>query len=420
MFGEPLSSNASDLLEVVLAIYAADRDSLRDFSGERTGHRRFNLRIGLKSPRLWQSSTVQDALLQLVNWVSGDDWAFEFVDIASQKKASLEPCLFNLPLERPLSVSLFSGGLDSLAGLADQMQRDEAGGRVLVSIHTNNRLAAQQRLQVKRLRQSLDAKSLGSGSKIWHASIRAGKRKHEGQREEKSQRLRALLFLAVGAIAAVMAKTGELWVYENGVGALNLPLDATQLGVDNYRGVHPRSLMLFERLTDCVFPSGIRAINPFLFKTKAEMCEALPSSGFADVVKDTVSCDSFPLRISGVAPQCGYCTSCVLRRQSLSASGLGGLDDPSSYRYDVLGDRIDSKQRKHGLEVMQWQAFRIAAGLSSSNPWRELCAEFPELARTSVEIANRHSWEHGFVASQLIGLYRRYSGEWQRHSSLTC
>lgn len=414
MFGEQLPVGASDLLDVVLAIYAADRNSVRDFADEQTGHRQISLRIGLKNPQLWQSLEVVNALQQLVEWVSDDEWDFVFGEAPSQRIEVLEPCLFALPVNSPARVSLFSGGLDSLAGLASQLQGDQASTRVLVSIHTNNRLAAQQRLQIRRLRQSLDKQSLGWGSKIWHASIRIGMRRHANEKEEKSQRLRALVFLAVGVIATKLAKSDELCVYENGVGALNLPLDSTQLGVDNYKGVHPRSLMLFERLAERVFCSGIRVSNPFLFMTKAEMCSVLPSSGFADVVNDTVSCDSYPIRIGGEPPQCGLCTSCILRRQALSAGGLGALDDPNLYRYDVSDDRIGFKQKKRGLEVMQWQVHQIAARLASGNPWRELCAAFPELARTSVEIAEHHRWDRGKVASQLIGLYQRYVSEWRR------
>ena len=121
--------------------------------------------------------------------------------------------------------------------------------------------------------------------------------KPEGNREEKSQRTRALVYLTLGVATALQAGTDTLWVYENGVGALNLPLDATQLGVDNYRGVHPRSLMMVEDLFAMVLARPVQIKNPFLFHTKAEMCRALLSTTLVDSIRDTVSCDSFPLRI---------------------------------------------------------------------------------------------------------------------------
>ncbi len=96
---------------------------------------------------------------------------------------------------------------------------------------------------------------LGTPPEICHVAVPFGLCKPEGSREEKSQRTRALVYLTLGVATALQAGTDTLWVYENGVGALNLPLDATQLGVDNYRGVHPRSLMMVEDL----FCNGVRA-----------------------------------------------------------------------------------------------------------------------------------------------------------------
>ena len=96
--------------------------------------------------------------------------------------------------------------------------------------------------------------------------------------EEKGQRSRAFVFSALGVAAAVQAEADTLHVYENGVGALNLPLNETQLGVDNYRGVHPRSLMLLESLLALVLDNPVCIENPYLFRTKAEMCRALSCS----------------------------------------------------------------------------------------------------------------------------------------------
>ena len=73
------------------------------------------------------------------------------------------------------------------------------------------------------------------------------------------------MFLALGTATAFQADTDTLWVYENGLGALNIPLNESQLGVDNYRGVHPRSLRMDSELFEKVLGRKIHIENPCLF-----------------------------------------------------------------------------------------------------------------------------------------------------------
>ena len=130
-----------------------------------------------------------------------------------------------------------------------------------------------------------------------HVAVPFGIRKPRGYREEPSQRTRALVFLVLGIATALQAGTDTLWVYENGIGALNLPLNETQLGIDNYRGVHPRFLMLAQDFLSLALDQPMHIRNPFQFSTKAQMCKSLVGSGIAEAVSHTVSCDGFPQRI---------------------------------------------------------------------------------------------------------------------------
>ena len=150
-----------------------------------------------------------------------------------------------MPPRAPVTVSLFSGGLDSLAGLAAHAPEGPGGSRVLVSGYTNNRLRHQQRSQVDIVRAAWrHAEAFEHISEIHHVAVPFGIRKPLEYKEEKSQRTRSLVFLTLGVVTALQGGADTLWIYENGVGALNLPMNETQLGVDNSRGVHPRSLML--------------------------------------------------------------------------------------------------------------------------------------------------------------------------------
>ena len=415
-FWQVLPDRAADLLEVAMAAYAADRLSLRDFKGVATGQRRLHVRVAVREPDLWSSEGITSGLHEFLNWVSGDDWCFEFTQHPAEIAAiELEPHLFALPYKQPLNVALFSGGLDSLAGLAYHALQQPFATCILVSGYTNHRLLHQQQSQVKRIMDVLAKRPIHERLELCHVAIPFGisRNVHEKRvREEKSQRTRAFVFLALGAITAMLAKSHTLKVYENGIGALNLPLNETQLGVDNYRGVHPRSLVLASELFEKTLEHEIKIQNPFLFKTKAQMCEALMPTGIVDAISDTVSCDSFPVRHSG-QPQCGFCPSCNLRRMSIEAVGLRRYDAVDGYRHDVLdGEPTLKNYQLYELSTTDYQVGRFKSCLDSDDPWKSLTIAFPKLALTWAQLVADEGLDDGQTVNDFHELFRRYVHEW--------
>ena len=316
------------------------------------------------------------------------------------------------PRNQPITVSLFSGGLDSLAGFAYHSRPTSDGSYALVSGYTQDRLAFQQQRQVRRIRSAWRENLTSTSPEIYHVAVPFGIIKPERCREEKGQRTRALVFLAIGALTALLADADTLHVYENGIGALNLPLNETQLGVDNYRGVHPRSLMMAEDVFALALGQAVHIKNPCLFQTKAEMCAALPVAGFAEAICDTVSCDGFPQRTAQA--QCGCCTSCVLRRQCLHTAGLGEYDPIGGYRHDVLSNQGTLKYRQlHGIEASKYQIHKLASCLALESPWPSLVASFPMLAVTKAAIVAKQNCSADEVAAKFIRLYHAYVKEWE-------
>ena len=412
-FCRALRASLADLLDVVMAVYAADRRSPRNFKGAAAGHRRISVRIGVRNPGLWSAAEMVERLQDLLYWLSEDEWSLHFVQrLAAPSAAESENFLFPMAPRDPVTVSLFSGGLDSLAGLASHAE-GSGGSRVLVSGYTNNRLRHQQRSQVDLVRAAWGhAEAFEHTPEVHHVAVPFGILKPIGHREEKSQRTRSLVFLTLGVVTALQGGTDTLWVYENGVGALNLPMNETQLGMDNSKGVHPRSLVLAEDLISMALEQSVRIRNPFLFSTKAQMCKALTNSGFADAVSYTVSCDGFPQRMHNQPSQCGRCTSCILRRQSLQASGLARHDQ--GYRYDVLRPQtIRDECHLYDFEAMRGQVYKIGRCLATEDPWRSLCASFPELARTHAELVVREGLgDRTYIGDRMVDLYRSYAWEW--------
>ena len=418
-FSRALPDRAADLMDVMGTVYTADRRSKRHFNGSATGQRRIGLRIPVRDPEAWSSPETVSSLLKLLSWVSGDIWDLEFTGRAQTKGLEGDQgFLFDVRLEAPVNVSLFSGGLDSLAGLAHHALGYPGGARVLVSGCTHNRLSSQQAAQVTWIRSAWRRGPLAAAGDVRHVAVPFGVDAEEAVNEEKGQRTRALLFLAMGVNAALQAGTETLHVFENGIGALNLPLNGTQLGTDNYRGVHPRTLAMAERLFASALEKPVRIENPFMFTTKAEMCRALPEVDLAAVVRETVSCDGYPQRVPGQA-QCGHCTSCVLRRQALFCGGLADYDHSADYRRDILsGIKRLGPDESHGFMVMSEQVRLMARCLESDQPWQELTIAYPELARTAVELAGRlGAPPQEVLSASYVELFRSHVQEWNKFAS---
>ena len=142
------------------------------------------------------------------------------------------------------------------------------------------------------------------------------------------------------------------------------------------------------------------------------MCRALADTRLAEIARETVSCDSYPMRVLRRS-HCGKCTSCILRRQALHCSGLASHDPPQDYQYDVLSNgNSPSPNTVFGLEVMRSQVQKLHLLLSADDSWRELSSSYPELARAAAQIADQSDLNFDQVASKYVSLYRTYVDEW--------
>ncbi|HLG15092.1 MAG TPA: 7-cyano-7-deazaguanine synthase [Blastocatellia bacterium] len=237
--------------------------------------------------------------------------------------------------------------------------------------------------------------------------------------QERSQRARAFLHLTLGAATALQAGAKEFFVYENGVGAINLPYDETQVGTLNARAVHPVTLARMGKLITKLFGASFRISNPFLFHTKAEMCRDAALNRLGPYIGETFSCDGYPIRVKH-KPQCGSCTACVLRRISLQGAGLSAWDAPQGYLRDLVSGPPPKKQRKlRELRAMAWQAYKLKQALDAPDPWRRLARSFPELE----DLVTETSWYDGArqadIQQSLLRLYSQYLVEFDNFSALS-
>src|SRR5579859_3564125 len=403
------------LEDIACTVYLADRLARRPASNradpEEGWGRDIDLQIPVADPARWCDDQLQNELRALL-WLQTDDrWKFEFVKRQTPRSSELVDPMFRMPLRSGARAALFSGGLDSLAGLCIDLAHRPDQDFVVVSVRTNDRVGAVQDQLMAAIRNRF-----GRGRReVVHVAINVGfdQDSHQFDDEERSQRSRGFLFVVLGAVAALAAGSHTLAVYENGVGAINLPQAATQYGAQNSRATHPRALAGVQRLVARATGQQFGVQLPHLFMTKAQMCAVLADLGLAPLADLTISCDGFPQRVRG-QPQCGLCGSCLLRRQALHAAGLGEQDDPRQYRKDVMDPSTTLKSGQlYPFNAMLYQRDVLARALSSVQPWRALAAQFPGLLDVLPHV-DLCSEPPLFPEFELMGLYRRYCDEWDR------
>src|SRR5690606_11140683 len=132
------------------------------------------------------------------------------------------------------SISLFSGGLDSLIGAIDLL---EEGATPLLVSHFGE--GATSDAQSKLL---AGLKKHYTGSPFEQLKVRMAFKKGlvSGVDPENSTRGRSFLFFALGIFAGTgLQRAFTLSVPENGLIALNVPLDPLRLGSNSTRTTHP-------------------------------------------------------------------------------------------------------------------------------------------------------------------------------------
>lgn len=224
------------------------------------------------------------------------------------------------------------------------------------------------------------------------------KRRYDG--DERTQRTRAFVFRCMGAGTAVLADSSELEIYEHGI------------GTQSTRANDPRVLAAMADFVSLAIDRPFAFRLPFLGLTKAELAAGVQHPGFGELIRRIFSCDGFPQRVIG-HPQCGLCTSCVLRRQALHAAGLAEYDARDSYVSDVLAEESCLPAAKLcPLRSMLDQVNTLRRALAGPEPWANLSRAFPQLLEVASCLA-APGGARADIERQIVDLYRRYCDEWR-------
>mgnify|MGYP003642410338 CR=1 FL=1 len=358
------SETAIDLLVVATSVYAADTGISRQRYADDKWTRMIELSIPVSEPDLWDSIALD--LSSMLRFLTGDHWTFTFRPRPDEHRE-----IAKLPEKLDLAdfthVSLFSGGLDSLIGTIDLLS---GGARpLLVSHYWDGEASSAQ----KRLLEKLTAEN-GSAFKSIRAYIGFRKTDYVEAGSDNNQRARSFLFYTLAIIAAdALGSTNKVLIPENGLIALNVPMEALRLGSLSTRTAHPHFI---RSMSDFIRALGIDATleNPYQFKTKGEMVsECLNQPLLAELAPQSMSCSApAQVRFEGARPQhCGRCVPCLIRRASLK-TGMAGPDTTEYFLQNLDGQTFDSKT----AEGKNIRSFLFAA---------ENLKRFPERTRYLVQ-----------------------------------
>jgi 7-cyano-7-deazaguanine synthase in queuosine biosynthesis len=404
---QSLPAMYADIIDLAASVHFADRKALRGPSNHGYA-RKLRLVVPFRCLDQWLSAPFRDALFSILTFMTQDRWQIEFRQKMSPGRSSeTQENLAVSDSDIPCEVGLYSGGLDSFAGMASALRNSQAARFLCVSVTGNFRQRQRQQEQLVMMQKTF-------GAKVSHIPVDYWLLNAEKGRQEQTRRTRGFLFLLIGGVTALMTGQNKLSIYENGIGAINLPFDGSQIGIDNSRSVNPVTLKLISQLLSLAGGIEFSIVNHCLYQTKAEMCGTPAVAAVLAGIRSTFSCDGFPVRRRLFA-QCGFCTSCLLRRQALEAASLS-MHDSNDYGCDLRSDEGYSGQHLSSLRSMNVQALRIRDALDSTEPWKKLTLAFPELRRVAEVIGDgTDSLE---VRQDLLRLYTQHVSQWREFSAL--
>jgi hypothetical protein len=116
------SKRCLDLLHVAIGAYAVDRLVRRTgHAGEEPAIRSLDLRCAVHDLEFWSQSSISHSIVD-IQFLTDEDWDVSFEPIPSQACETGHQYPLGLSKHyQPTRVALYSGGLDSAAGLANRL-----------------------------------------------------------------------------------------------------------------------------------------------------------------------------------------------------------------------------------------------------------------------------------------------------------
>lgn len=359
------SEVAMDLVVLATALTAADTRINRHANSQDLWTREIDVFVPVSDAALWERH--QHLIGRMLRFLTGDHWRIFFRDHPSSHAVLTQPSE-QLVAVSPTSVCLFSGGLDSFIGAVDLLCDGEEP--LLVSHRwdtlTSSRQAACFASLSARFPGYVAGNHLRAKVGFDHATL-------TDSTIEDTLRGRSFLFFALATLAASsLGDDVTIYVPENGLISLNVPLDPLRLGALSTRTTHPYYMARFNELLQGL-GIGAHLYNPYRHMTKGQMVERCRDQAFLRrYAAETMSCSGpakyryHPDVSMRKIQHCGHCVPCLIRRASL-LHGFGEDADETHYTVDDLTSRVLDSSKAEGEHV---RAFQLALARLASDPER--------------------------------------------------
>lgn len=337
-----------DLLIVAAHVHAADTRISRAKQSQDSWTREIRLVVPVSDPNRWQAAA--ETLIHMLEFLTGDRWSVGFRHRTERFTSIVTPRNTLLPTKFD-ALSLFSGGLDSLIGAIDLLENGRTP--LLISHAGEGATSDAQNVLFDKLKKHYSGLSFDR-FRIWMAFPK-GFVKDVGA--ESSTRGRSFLFFALGVFAGTgLGSHFALRVPENGLIALNVPLDPLRLGSNSTRTTHPYYMARWnDLLGELGIDGGVE--NPCWDKTKGEMVTSCANGTLLrSLAAESLSCSSpAKSRWQGHGIEhCGYCLPCLIRRASLDAAWGAGHDSTVYTVPDLRAHTLGTKE-SIGKQVRSFQ-----------------------------------------------------------------
>jgi 7-cyano-7-deazaguanine synthase in queuosine biosynthesis len=339
-----LPDRVLDLLELAAYAYCADRFVSRgdlDQVVYQGWSRNMHFVIKVRDCEFWTNSGAADLLNEALTFLSGDrEWKFTFQGGHSTPRTSLfDEEQFRIDSPKDTRVMLFSGGLDSLAGVIDQLEKTT--NRLCLVSHRSGQPDT-VRTQDQLFRALHQQFPMRLQHYKFHCSL-TNVRAHE-----ETQRTRGFLYAATAYSICEALSQRTFYIHENGITSLNFPRRQHLMNARATRTTHPKTITLLEKLFSLLSEKTIDIQTPFFWMTKGDVLKLLGDSQNKNLITSAVSCSKTFLDI-GQATHCGGCSQCVDRRFAAYSSALDELDQSGIYALDAVQDTVTDGEVKTTL-----------------------------------------------------------------------
>jgi hypothetical protein len=315
-----------DLFLISALVYGIDNLLDRKYCSDDGWAREIEVVFPVYNIAKWQGQEIilQDAL----KFLTGDYWSINFelntiqnCYIETKKKTKKNKIKFNSTKIK--ETSLFSGGLDSLIGVIDKLEKLTNDEEILLVSHFDFKSPGPSRDQ-NLLFNALVSKYPNKVQNNWiQIKLALNRKNSAGEKFEAEGNYRSRSFFFIG-LGCFLSPSSNLVIPENGTISINYPLTPSRVSSLSTRTTHPYVISKLQILLNNL-DIDIELQNPYSFYTKGEMVNnCLNLTFLKGILEKSTSCGKpgrkqFWCRKD--TNHCGVCMPCIYRRASLNSSG---------------------------------------------------------------------------------------------------